>query len=166
MSGDPVTGGAPMLKSSDRYSGRKKYPYQKKLRHVSALFRSSRWKRKRRSCSENIDARTSFQVILTEGNSGIIKIRHICRRSASLHNARHQPSLKTGAHSGRWNLVIPQNSRVCCSWRTASSISQGSHKPFRSAEDIFFSPAWGNLPAKGLYIPERLNERIDVMRLA
>jgi hypothetical protein len=154
MSGDPVTGGAPMLKSSDRYSGRKKYPYQKKLRHVSALFRSSRWKRKRRSCSEN-----------TEGNSGIIKIRHICRRSASLHHARHQTSLKTSAHSGRWNLVILQNSRGYCSQRTVSSNSQGSYKPFRVAE-VFFSPAWVNLPAKGLYIHERLNERFDVMRLA
>ena len=40
-------------------------------------------------------ARTSFRFILTDGNSRIIKIRHICRRSTSLYHARHQTSLKT-----------------------------------------------------------------------
>jgi hypothetical protein len=74
--------------------------------------------------------------------------------------ARHQTSLKTGAPSGRWNLVIPQNSRGYCSWRTASSNSQGSYKPFRAAEEKIFSPARGNLPARGLYIHESLNEAI------
>src|SRR6266508_4891389 len=61
-----------------------------------------------------------------------------CRRSASLYYARHQTSLKTGAHSGRSNLVIPQNSRGYCSWHTASSSSQGLYKPFRHAEEKYF----------------------------
>jgi hypothetical protein len=45
--------------------------------------------------------------MLKHENSRIIKIRRICWRSSSLYHTRHQTSLKTGVHSGRWNLVIP-----------------------------------------------------------
>jgi hypothetical protein len=55
--------------------------------------------------------------LLPDGNSRIIKIRQICRRSASLYYASHQTSLKAEwfcANSGRWNLATPQNSRGYC----------------------------------------------------
>jgi len=38
-------------------------------------------------------ARTPLRFILTDGNSRIIQIRNICRRSASLYYTRHQTSL-------------------------------------------------------------------------
>jgi len=64
-----------------------------------------------------LSARPRVALILTDRNSRIIKIRQICRQSASLYYVGHQTSLKTEwfcANSGRWNLVTTQNNSSYC----------------------------------------------------
>jgi hypothetical protein len=81
-----------------------------------------------KSASRSLAAKhaTSRRARSYRRDSRIIKIRHICQRSASLYYACHQTSLKTEwfcANSGRWNLVIPKNNwGYCWSMRTIRTI--------------------------------------------